>query len=88
MKPAVVSNDEIRSSNTQLHQDMGRAQARLDAMERDIVEIKEIVHELRSFAAEIRGGRKVIGFIWAALGAAAGGFITYLAEAFRRGHGA
>lgn len=66
-------------SYTQLHHDMGVVQARLDALEKAQEHSSETLREIRDGLAEIRGGRKTLGWIVAAA-ATIGGATSWIAK--------
>ena len=47
----------------QLHRDIGGIQARLDALERAQAQNTETLQEIKTRLAELRGGRKALGFL-------------------------
>jgi len=68
-----------RVTNGDLHHDIGVLEARLDAMEKVQVENSQTLKEIRDTLLLVRGGRKVLGWMAAAAGAAGAG-MSWLVE--------
>ena len=61
----------------QLHRDIGGIQARMDALERAQAQNTETLQEIKTCLAELRGGRKALGWIVGAA-ATAGAGVSWL----------
>ena len=64
-----------------LHRDVGRHEAQIDGLSRDMVEVKHCVREIRDTLIEARGGWRALMLVAGCAGTL-GAVITYILSAF------
>lgn len=71
-------------SSEDVQRDLGKHEARLDHLQRDVAAMREDLHRILQMLAEVQGGKKAVGilfstaaFIGALISALVGWYISY-----------